>query len=77
MTLYQTAPLDLFTKDFYKNRKKTIDMKLNLLRSLDPESFSNIVENNFISYSHFESMMHVNMFTSNNIKVSNKTLCIS
>ncbi|XP_047357457.1 fanconi-associated nuclease 1-like isoform X1 [Vespa velutina] len=68
VTLYQTAPLDLFTKDFYKNRKETIDMKLKLLRSFDPETFSSIVEYNFILNSHFESMMHVKMFTSNNIK---------
>ncbi|KAL2740672.1 fanconi-associated nuclease 1-like isoform X1 [Vespula squamosa] len=68
VTLYQTAPLDLFTKDFYKNRKETIDMKLKLLRSFDSETFCNLVENNFISNSHFESMMHVKMFTNNNIK---------
>ncbi|KAF7411508.1 hypothetical protein HZH66_000404 [Vespula vulgaris] len=68
VTLYQTAPLDLFTKDFYKNRKETIDMRLKLLRSFDLETFCSLVENNFISNSHFESMMHVKMFTSNNIK---------
>ncbi|XP_015179797.1 PREDICTED: fanconi-associated nuclease 1-like [Polistes dominula] len=67
MSLYQIAPLDLFTKDFYKNRKERIDMKFNLLRSFDRESFSGLVEHNFLLYSRFESMMHVNMFT-NNIK---------
>ncbi|XP_014603918.1 PREDICTED: fanconi-associated nuclease 1-like isoform X1 [Polistes canadensis] len=68
VSLYQIAPLDLFTKDFYKNRKVAIDNKLNLLRSFDRESFSSLVEDNFILYSRFTSMMHVNMFTNNNIK---------
>ncbi|KAI4490905.1 hypothetical protein M0802_010579 [Mischocyttarus mexicanus] len=68
VSLYQKAPLDLFTKDFYKNRKVAIDMKFNLLRNCDRETFSSLVEQNFILYSRFESMMHVKMFSSNNIK---------
>ncbi|KAK2577223.1 hypothetical protein KPH14_003369 [Odynerus spinipes] len=68
VTLYQKVPLDLFTQDFYKNRKETIDMKLQIVRNIDPESLSNLMQNKFKSCNHIESMMHTTLFTSNDIK---------
>ncbi|KAG7210360.1 hypothetical protein KM043_011895 [Ampulex compressa] len=62
VTMYQDAPQDLYTESFYENRKEQIDMKLQILHNLDPETLSNMMENRFNIYSSFVSIMQPSIF---------------
>lgn len=57
VTQYQSAPEDLFTEQFYKNRKEKIDMKLQIINHLGSESLSNMMEERFNLYSQYQSIM--------------------
>ena len=57
VTQYQSAPEDLFTEQFYENRKEKIDMKLQIINDLGSESLSNMMEERFKQYSQYRSIM--------------------
>ncbi|XP_076680635.1 fanconi-associated nuclease 1 [Andrena cerasifolii] len=57
VTQYQSAPEDLFTEQFYENRKEQIDMKLQIINNLRSESLSNMMEERFKQYSQYQSIM--------------------
>ncbi|XP_018350909.1 PREDICTED: fanconi-associated nuclease 1-like isoform X2 [Trachymyrmex septentrionalis] len=64
---YQDAPLDLYTSEFYENRKKEIDEKLQDIRSYDSEKLSKHLQNEFESYSKYKSISQGNIFDDSNI----------
>ncbi|KYM87539.1 Fanconi-associated nuclease 1 [Atta colombica] len=63
---YQDAPLDLYTSEFYENRKKEIDEKLQNIRSYDSEKMSKHLQNEFESYSKYKSISQSNIFDDSN-----------
>ncbi|XP_018370527.1 PREDICTED: fanconi-associated nuclease 1-like isoform X2 [Trachymyrmex cornetzi] len=63
---YQDAPLDLYTSEFYENRKKEIDAKLQDIRSYDSEKLSKHLQNEFESYSRYKSISQGNIFDDSN-----------
>ena len=60
-TPYEKAPSDLFTTEFYKNRKKRIDMKLEIFDNLNSESLSSLMEEKFAVLRQYESIMLSNI----------------
>lgn len=62
VSLFQNAPLDLFTADFFKNRKKAIEDKINVMKFLDPETFSEIMADKFAKFIHYNSIMSNALF---------------
>ncbi|XP_017888138.1 fanconi-associated nuclease 1-like isoform X2 [Ceratina calcarata] len=57
VTPYQEAPSDLFTEQFYENRKDKIDTKMKVLEDFNNESFSDYMETRFQKYRQYTSMM--------------------
>ncbi|XP_033336560.2 fanconi-associated nuclease 1 isoform X1 [Megalopta genalis] len=62
-TPYAIAPSDLYTKNFYENRKHRIDIKLRFLDTFnaDPASFSSWMEQRFKTYKQYQSLMPRNL----------------
>ncbi|XP_078035717.1 fanconi-associated nuclease 1 isoform X2 [Augochlora pura] len=62
-TPYEIAPIDLYTKHFYENRKHDIDKKLHFLEAFnaDPASFSSWMEQRFETYKQYQSLMPRNL----------------
>lgn len=71
VSLYQDAPIDLFSLEFYENRKEQIDMKLQIMRKFDSETLSLHLKREFDVYCEFKSICQGNMFDSNSLQVSN------
>ncbi|KAG5310603.1 FAN1 nuclease, partial [Acromyrmex insinuator] len=63
---YQDAPLDLYTSEFYENRKKEINEKLQDIRGYDSEKLSKHLQNEFESYSKYKSISQGNIFDDSN-----------
>ncbi|KAJ8679397.1 hypothetical protein QAD02_015184 [Eretmocerus hayati] len=61
---YQDAPLDLFTADFFPNRRKLIEDKLKFIRELDLESFAEWMCERYSSYENYKSVMSTLLFKS-------------
>ncbi|XP_058794807.1 fanconi-associated nuclease 1-like isoform X2 [Phymastichus coffea] len=59
---YQDAPLDLFTADFFPNRKKALEKKIEFFKQLDLESFSDLMNERFLSYNKYQSIMSTSLF---------------
>lgn len=57
VTLYQEAPGDLFTEQFYENRKEKIDMKLQIASNLNLESLSTLMQEKFVILRQYQSIM--------------------
>ncbi|XP_076292519.1 fanconi-associated nuclease 1 isoform X2 [Lasioglossum baleicum] len=67
MSPYGTAPADLYTKHFYKNREQKIDTKLQYINSFNatPEFFSTWMEMRFETYKQYRSLMPTNLLEHN------------
>lgn len=61
VTPYQEAPADLYTEQFYKNRKEKIDMKLKIISDLSSESLSCRMKEKFIIFKQYKSVMLTNL----------------
>ncbi|XP_071651424.1 fanconi-associated nuclease 1 isoform X1 [Temnothorax longispinosus] len=62
VSLYQDAPLDLYSSEFYKNRKKQIDMKLQMVRKYDSEKLSKHLKREFELHCEYKSIAQGNIF---------------
>lgn len=72
VSLYQDAPLDLYSSEFYKNRKEKIDMKLQFVRKLNSETLSKHLKQEFESHCEYKSIFQGNIFdNSNSFEVNN------
>lgn len=56
VSLYQDAPLDLYSSEFYENRKDQIDMKLQFIRNFNVETLSMHVMHKFDMYCGYKSI---------------------
>lgn len=74
VSLYQDAPLDLYSSEFYKNRKERIDMKLKIIReTFDSETLSKHLKNKFELQCEYRSISQSKIFDdSNSFQVSNR-----
>ncbi|KAL6425458.1 hypothetical protein ACFW04_009559 [Cataglyphis niger] len=63
---YQDAPLDLYSSEFYENRKERIDMKLQIIRKFDPETLSRHVKHEFDLYREYTSLCQGTLFDDSN-----------
>ncbi|XP_076763622.1 fanconi-associated nuclease 1 [Xylocopa sonorina] len=61
VTPYSEAPGDLFTEQFYVNRKKEIDLKLENVSALSPELFSSWMDEKFQKCRQYRSVMSSNL----------------
>ena len=59
---FQEAPLDLFTADFFNNRKEKIENKIELVRSFDIETFAEWMQDRYSSYIQYNSVMSNSLF---------------
>ncbi|EFN77506.1 Coiled-coil domain-containing protein MTMR15 [Harpegnathos saltator] len=64
LSSYEPTPLDLFSSEFYENRKEQIDMKLQIIRKLDVETFSNHLKHQFDLRHEYTSICQSNIFDS-------------
>jgi fanconi-associated nuclease 1 len=66
VSLYQYAPLDLYSSEFYENRKEQIDMKLQIIRKFDSETLSRHLKHEFEMHCEYESIIQANIFKDSN-----------
>ncbi|XP_072747901.1 fanconi-associated nuclease 1 [Anoplolepis gracilipes] len=66
VSLYQDAPLDLYSSEFYENRKEQIDMKLQIIRKLDSETLSRHLKTKFDLHREYTSLYHGTLFDDSN-----------
>lgn len=72
VSLYQDAPLDLYSSEFYENRKEQIDIKLQIIRKFDSETLSRHLKREFELHSEYKSISQGNIFKDSNcVQVSN------
>ncbi|KAL0099203.1 hypothetical protein PUN28_020048 [Cardiocondyla obscurior] len=62
VSLYQNAPLDLYSSEFYENRKEQIDKKLQNLQKFDSEKLSKYLKDKFELYCEYQSISQDNIF---------------
>ncbi|OAD55379.1 Fanconi-associated nuclease 1 [Eufriesea mexicana] len=74
VTSYQEAPSDLFTEQFYENRKEKIDLKLQIASNLNLESLSFLMEEKFIILRQYQSIMISNL--QNNLQLKEIVQCL-
>lgn len=63
---YQDAPLDLYSPEFYENRKEQIDMKLQIIRKFDSETLSRYLKSKFDLYREYTSLCQGTLFDDSN-----------
>ncbi|XP_012139880.1 fanconi-associated nuclease 1 isoform X2 [Megachile rotundata] len=68
VTDYQYAPDDLFTGNFYENRKEKIQLKLDIINNLDSMSLSTLMEQKFQICKQFQSIMPTTLLKDNQLK---------
>ncbi|XP_039306168.1 fanconi-associated nuclease 1 [Solenopsis invicta] len=66
VSLYQYAPLDLYSSEFYENRKEQIDMKLQIIRKFDSETLSRHLKHEFEMHCEYASIIQANIFKDSN-----------
>ncbi|EZA59668.1 Fanconi-associated nuclease [Ooceraea biroi] len=66
VSLYQDAPLDLFSSEFYENRKEQFDMKLQVMRKFDSETMSRHLKHEFDLHREYKSVSQGNVFDDSN-----------
>ena len=72
VTPYQLAPLDLFTANFYDNRKDQIEEKIKFVENMDLETFGDWMSDNYLQYSKYYSLMSGSLFANGEqVKVRN------
>lgn len=70
---YQDAPLDLYSSEFYENRKERIDTKIQIIRSFDSETLSRHLKHEFDLYRDYTFLGQGTLFDdSNSFQVSNQ-----
>ncbi|XP_020291631.1 fanconi-associated nuclease 1-like [Pseudomyrmex gracilis] len=74
---YQDAPLDLYSSQFYENRKEQIDMKLEIVRKFDVETLSKHLQDNFNLRCEYKSVANSqgNIFSDKN-SLQELTVCL-
>lgn len=69
---YQDAPLDLYSSEFYENRKERIDMKIQIIRTFDSETLSRHLKHEYDLYREYTSLCQGTLFDdSNSFQVRN------
>lgn len=63
---YQNAPLDLYSSEFYENRKERIDMKIQIIRTFDSETLSRHLKHEFDLYREYTSLCQGTLFDDSN-----------
>ncbi|XP_011861441.1 PREDICTED: fanconi-associated nuclease 1-like isoform X2 [Vollenhovia emeryi] len=66
VSLYQDAPLDLYSSEFYENRKEQIDTKLQIIRKFDAETLSKHLKHKFELQCDCTSIAQGNIFNDSN-----------
>ncbi|XP_012532751.2 fanconi-associated nuclease 1 [Monomorium pharaonis] len=66
VSLYQEAPLDLYSSEFYENRKERIDIKLQIIRKFNSETLSRHLKHEFESYCEYTSLIQDSIFKDSN-----------
>lgn len=73
VSLYQDAPLDLYTSEFYENRKEQIDTKLQIVRKFDSETLSKHLKREYELHCEYKSIFEAQIFNDSiNFQVSNR-----
>lgn len=67
VSLYQDAPMDLFSSEFYENRRKRFDAKLGIVRKFDSETLSGFLKTEFESHCDFKSICQSNIFNDSDV----------
>ncbi|XP_011701895.1 PREDICTED: fanconi-associated nuclease 1-like [Wasmannia auropunctata] len=75
VSLYQNAPLDLFSSEFYENRKEQIDMRLQIIRKFDAETLSRLLQREFELHCEYMSITQGNIFNDSS-SLQEVTFCI-
>lgn len=57
LSAYQKAPLDLYTSEFYKNRKERIDKRIEEIKAMSADELGNAIERSWEIRQHYESLM--------------------
>ncbi|XP_046613534.1 fanconi-associated nuclease 1-like isoform X1 [Neodiprion virginianus] len=65
LSMYQRAPLDLYTSEFYTNRKEEIDRKIEFIKILSEEQLCSLIETSLETRSLYESIMPKPLAVSN------------
>ncbi|XP_014472504.1 PREDICTED: fanconi-associated nuclease 1-like isoform X2 [Dinoponera quadriceps] len=72
---YEPTPLDLFTSEFYENRREHIDKKLQAIRKFDVETLGNHLKQKFDLLCEYTSICQGNIFDSG-ISFQEVALCL-
>ncbi|KMQ96585.1 coiled-coil domain-containing protein mtmr15 [Lasius niger] len=72
---YQNAPLDLYSSEFYENRKEQIDIKLKIVRNFNLETLSRHLKHEFDLYREYTSLCQGNLFDDSD-SLQEITLCL-
>lgn len=64
VSLYQNAPADLYTSNFYNNRREAIKRKIEFLKSLPLENFVELLGDSYQKNQHYQSVMPQEVFSS-------------
>ncbi|XP_011495150.1 PREDICTED: fanconi-associated nuclease 1-like [Ceratosolen solmsi marchali] len=62
ISYYQDAPLDLFTAEFFINRKQFIEKKIKFIHELNLDLFAHWMQERYSNYSKYKSLMPNNLF---------------
>lgn len=73
---YQEAPSDLFTGEFYENRKEEIDKKLQFIGNLSSELLSSFVQEKFAGFERYQSIMSSNPIKSDSLQLKQIVHCL-
>lgn len=73
---YQEAPSDLFTGEFYENRKDEIDRKLQIIGSYNSEFLSSFMQEKFAEFGRYRSIMSSSPIKSDSLQLKQIVHCL-
>ncbi|XP_060828219.1 fanconi-associated nuclease 1-like [Bombus pascuorum] len=73
---YQEAPNDLFTGEFYENRKEKIDIKLQFIGNFSSELLSSFMQEKFAEFGRYQSIMSSNPIKSDSLQLKQIVHCL-
>lgn len=73
---YQEAPSDLFTGEFYENRKEKIDKKLQIIGNYNSEFLSSFMQEKFAEFRRYQSIMSSSPIKSDSLQLKVHILLI-
>lgn len=76
LSVYQAAPQDLFTDEFYKNRKELIDMKLESLQNLDIDTLSTMMQETYMKCCNYDSIVPLHLFMNEYSQLKEVVRCL-